>query len=139
AAASGRARRARRAAEAARSAAGSVALHAARIGGRLEQSVLACDGADAAERPRSGDLDVVAAVRQRARDGVAEARLELDLPRLRVAGVEGAREVVRVEARRVDRLLQVEAEVDVPEEEVERPLVLLVSARCPERDVGISA
>ena len=36
--------------------------------------------------------------------------------------------MVGVELRRVDRLLEVQAEIDVPEEHVQRPLLLLVSA-----------
>src|SRR3954452_1029968 len=72
-------------------------------------------------------------------DLFAEARLELDLTRLAVARVERAREVVRVDARRVDRLLQVQSAVDMPEEEVERPLVLLVAAGRAEREIWIAA
>src|SRR4051794_28835216 len=121
------------------SAADSVTLHAARIRGALQQTVLARDRADAAERPVAGHLDVVAALAQIGDDLFAEARLELDLTRLAVARVERAREVVRVEARRVDRLLQIQAAVDMPEEEVERPLVLLVAAGRAEREVWVAA
>ena len=46
---------------------------------------------------------------------------------------ERAREVIGVELRRVDRRLQVEPEVDVAEEHVQRPLVLLVAARACRR------
>src|SRR5919204_2381174 len=120
-------------------AADGVALHAARIRGGFQQPVLAGDGGDAAERPRLDDLDVVAALAQVGNYLVAEARLELDLLGLAVARIERAREVVRVEARRVDRRLQVEPAVDVLQENVERPLVLLVAARSAERDVWIAA
>ena len=37
-------------------------------------------------------------------------------------------EVVGVELGRVDRLLQVQPEIDVPDERVQRPLLLLVAA-----------
>ena len=52
----------------------------------------------------------------------------------RRARIERAREVVGVEHRRVDRRLQVEPEHRVGEEELERPLVLLVAARRAERE-----
>jgi len=47
------------------------------------------------------------------------------LIRRREAGIERAREVVGVEYQCVYRLLQVEAEVDVCEEEGQRPLIQL--------------
>src|SRR3954452_3608046 len=68
-------------------------------------------------------------------DLFAEARLELDLTGLAVALIDRAREGGRVGARRGDLLLQVQAAVDMPEEEVERPLVLLVAAGRAEREV----
>ena len=43
-----------------------------------------------------------------------------------------------VEGRRFDRLLQVHAEMDVAQEHVERPLVLLVAARRAERQIGLA-
>ena len=52
--------------------------------------------------------------------------------------VEGARHVLRAEARRVDRLLQVQAVVDVAQERVQRPLVLLVAAGRAEREVRVA-
>src|SRR3954468_23648986 len=120
------------------SAADSVALHAARIRGALEQTVLARDRADAAQRPVAGDLDVVPALAQLRRDVVAEPRLQLHLPGPALPRIERAGEMVRVEARRVDRLLQVQAAVDVPQKEVERPLVLLVAARRAEREIWVA-
>ena len=62
-----------------------------------------------------------------------EPRLERERAGARLAWEERGREVVRVELRRVDRGLEIEPEMDVVEEDVERPLVLLVAARCPER------
>ena len=44
-----------------------------------------------------------------------------------------------MERRRVDRRLQVEAEVDVVEEEQQRPLVLLVAARRAEGEIRVAA
>src|SRR5213080_3418958 len=70
---------------------------------------------------------------------VSEPRLDLDLPRLALARIEGAREVVGAEVRRVDRRLEVETAVDVLQKHVQRPLVLLVAARCTEREVGMAA
>src|SRR5438067_1051266 len=90
-----------------------VALHAARIGGRLEQAVFARNGADSSEGPVPDHLDVVAALTQLADYPVPEPRLHLDLARLALARKEGAREVVRVEVRGIDRRLQVEPAVDV--------------------------
>ena len=43
-----------------------------------------------------------------------------------------------MELRRVDRLLQVQAEIDVPEEDVQRPLLLLVSAGRSPREVRLA-
>ena len=69
------------------------------------------------------------------RDDVGpETVLELQPPRPRAARVEGLREVLGVEHRRVDRLLCVQAEVDEREEEDERPLVLLVTPGGAERE-----
>ena len=58
----------------------------------------------------------------------AEAALDDELARAGVAGIERARERVAVPARRLDRLLQVEAEHEVGEQEDDLPLVLLVAA-----------
>ena len=49
-------------------------------------------------------------------------------PRHEAARVEGRDQVVGVELRRVDRLLQVQPSIDMAEEDVERPLLLLVAA-----------
>src|SRR5215210_3931824 len=121
------------------SAADRVPLHPAGIRGRLEQPILARDGTDTPERPRRGDDDVVAALTQLRDHLVAEPRLDLDLEGLALARVERAREVVRVEARRVDRRLQVEPAVDVLQEGVQRPLILLVAPGRPEGDVWMPA
>src|SRR3954454_5607960 len=67
-------------------------------------------------------------------DLLAEAVLQLEHPRSRLSRIERRRKVLVVEHRRVDRLLQVDAEVREREEEDERPLVLLVAAGRAERE-----
>ena len=116
-----------------------VSLHAAWVGPGLQQAVLARDRADAAERPIACDLDLVPALAELLYDLLAEARLDLDLQRLALARIERAREVIRVEARRVDRGLQVQPAIDVLQEEVQRPLILLVAAGRAERQIRIAA
>jgi hypothetical protein len=69
----------------------------------------------------------------------ADALLDLDDVRLGETREEGAADVVGVEAGRVDRRLQVEAEDGVGEEERQRPLVLLVAAGGAEREVRLAA
>src|SRR5713226_1666977 len=116
-----------------------VPLHAARVRGGLQLPVwIAPGGADAAERPLRRHLDVVAAITQARDHRRVEARLDLRVPRPRLSRVERAGEVVRVEGGRVDRRLQVEPELDVCEEDVQRPLVLLVAARRAEGEVRLA-
>src|SRR5579864_2685019 len=64
--------------------------------------------------------------------------LDGDVPPARLARIERARERLCVMPRRVDRLLQVHPEMDVREERVERPLILLVAARCAEREIRLA-
>ena len=79
--------------------------------------------------------------RRRSSSSVAVARavLDLDLVEVQLARIERARHVVGVEARGVDRGLQVAAEVQVAEQRAERPLVLHVAARRADRHVGLAA
>src|SRR4051794_13441580 len=70
---------------------------------------------------------------------LADAILDRDVPRQGLARVEARRERLGVVVRRVDRRLQVEAEVDVSEEGVERPLILLVAAGRAGREVRLAA
>ena len=77
--------------------------------------------------------DVVPARAQRVDRVRRHPALDLDPPRLGLARIERAREVRRVEHRRVDRRLQVAPVHRVGEEELERPLVLLVAAGRAER------
>ena len=78
-------------------------------------------------------LDEVAPPAQLADDVLAETAFELERPGPRLPRIERLRKVVGVEHRRVDRLLQAEPEVHEREEKDERPLVLPVAARSPER------
>src|ERR1700687_5748364 len=59
--------------------------------------------------------------------------------RIGLVWVERAGEMAAVEHRRVDRLLQVEAEDGMGQKEIQRPLVLLVAARRAERQPRLSA
>src|SRR5437762_4990016 len=121
------------------SAAGGVALHAARVRTRLEPAVpLASDRADAAERPRFGHGHVVPAPPQLVGDAVAPTRLERERPAPHLAREERRREMVGAERGRVDRGLEVVTEDGVPEERVQRPLVLRVAAGRPEGEIGLA-
>src|SRR5205814_4521940 len=122
------------------SAADRVRLHAARVRAALQEPAgLPADRGHAAERPRRGDLDVVPAPAERVERRLADAILDGDVPRPRRARVERARKRLGVMARRVDGRLEVEIEVDVREERLERPLILLVAARRPEGEIRVAA
>ena len=111
-----------------------VALHPARVRARAQRPVRrARDRAEAAERPRLDHVDVVAAAAQLLDDLGRDARLDVHPPQLGLAREERARQVIGVERRRVDRLLEVAPEHGVLEEQLQRPLVLLVAARGAER------
>src|ERR1700745_551729 len=87
-----------------------VTLHPARVRARLQLPVrVAADGTDAAERPGCGDLDVVPAVAQSVNRFGGDALLDRNVPHARLAGIERARECLRVMPGGVDRLLQVQA------------------------------
>src|SRR5262245_59213899 len=116
-----------------------VALLAARVRAGLEYTVrVARHGADAAEAPLRRHHDVVPALAQACDRRLTDAFLDSDVPRQRLARVEARRERLRVMVRRVDRGLEIEAEVDVAEESVERPLILLVAARGACREVRLA-
>src|SRR5262249_55609096 len=117
-----------------------VALHAARVGGGLEYARISV-GLDRAGRqpalgPRLADLDPMAAPLERLYGCGRDAGLDRDGAEPRLARPERAWEMIDVERRGVDRLLQVHAVVGVMEEQQERPLLLLVAARRAERQVG---
>src|SRR5262245_64955053 len=93
-------------------AADGVTLHQARVRACLQLSIrLAPDCADAAERPRRRDLDVVPALTQSLDRARRHALLDREMAQARLARVERARERLGVMAGRVDRLLQVQPEV----------------------------
>jgi hypothetical protein len=122
------------------SAARGVALPAAGVRAGLQDSArLASDGGDAAERPRARYLDVVPALPQPVDRLGAGAVLDRDVPREALPWVEARGERLGVVVRRVDCGLEVEAVVGVGEEDVQRPLVLLVAARRAEGEAGLLA
>ena len=87
-----------------------VALHSARIRRGLQQPVrLACNCRDAAERPRRPQRDLVPSPLEIGDDTRAEPRLERERLRREAARVEGRDQVVGVELRSVDRLLEIRA------------------------------
>src|SRR5207302_4946893 len=106
----------------------------ARIRRSPELPVLLLHGGDATERPVRLDADLVPAAAQVVDHLRAEPSFERKRPPREPTRVEGRDEVIGVELRGVDRLLQVEPAIDVPEEDVEGPLLLLVAARRPPRE-----
>src|SRR4051812_32223350 len=110
------------------SASGSVALHAARIGGSAAARAYLGGGGEAAFRPGGAGLDDMAAALQ-----LVDRRLGHAVLDHKHAGAGGARperdrEVLAVPGRRVDRFLQIHLRVDMAQEELRDPLVLLVAA-----------
>ena len=98
------------------SAAGGVALHVPRAGAGLEQAVLARRRGNVAQAVVVEDIDSMPAIGQGCDGGVIEALLERQMTGIALAREERARRMAGVEFRRVDRLLQVEAEVDVAQD-----------------------
>src|SRR5215472_17637160 len=72
-------------------------------------------------------------------DLLADARFYGQRARERFPRVERRGEMVSVEGRSVDRLLQVHPEHHMVQEEADRPLVLLITAWRPERHVRLAA
>src|SRR5215207_4940186 len=115
-----------------------VALHAARIGGGPEAAAIARGGGEASFRPVLADLDDVAAAPQFLDGGFRHPPLHDDDAGPRLARPERGREMLRVPGGRVDGLLQVVAGMDVAQEELRNPLVLLVAARRAPGEVGLA-
>ena len=69
----------------------------------------------------------------------AGAFLDGDVARKGLARIEAGGKRLGVMARRVDRGLEVEPVMDVGEEGVQRPLVLLVAAGCADRETRLAA
>src|SRR6185437_4903940 len=120
------------------SAAYGVALHAAGVGGGVQDAVAAGYRADPAQGPGRADGDQVAAAAEVLDDRLADPRLDVQGQGLGLARVERRRHVRGVERGEVDRLLQVHAERQVVEEEQQRPLILLVAAWRAEREVRLA-
>ena len=78
--------------------------------------------------PVAADLDDVAAPLKLLDRGLGQAPLDDHTPGLRRARPEGAREMLDVPRRRVDRFLQIETGMNVAQEKLAAPLVLLVAA-----------
>src|SRR5262245_29564442 len=90
-------------------------------------TTIARRGGEAALRPVGIDLDDVAAAAQRLDRLRRHATLDNEHTRTRLARPERGRKVLGVPGRRIDRLPQVHAAIDVAQEELRGPLVLLVA------------
>src|ERR1700754_219818 len=111
------------------SATGGVALHAARIGGGAAARADLRGGGEAAFRPVGASLDDVASSRQLVDGCLRHAVLDHEHAGPRGAWPERNQEMLGMPGRRVDRLLQVQLRMDMAQEELRDPLVLLVTAR----------
>src|SRR6202521_3218134 len=118
--------------------AGRVALHAARIGGSAASPVLAGGGGETAFGPVRRDLDDMAATLELADARFRHTPLDDEHARPRRARPERDREMLGMPGRRVDRLLQIHAGMDVAQEELGRPLVLLIAARRAPGEIGFA-
>src|SRR4051794_32249532 len=104
-----------------------VALHAARIGRRLAAVAVARGRGQAALRPVRTGLELVPALLEFVLCCLRHAALDDQHAGARGAWPERGEEMLGVPGRRIDRFLQVHAGMDVPQEELRDPLVLLVS------------
>src|SRR5882757_1152222 len=107
---------------------GRVALHAARVGGRAAAAANLGSRGEAAFRPVGADLDDMAAALQGVDGRLRHAVFDHEHAGPCGARPERDREMLGVPRRRVDRFLQVQFGVDVAQEELRGPLVLLVAA-----------
>src|SRR5436190_8011210 len=110
------------------SASGGVALHAARVGGGTTAGPDLGGGGEAAFRPVGADLDDVTAPAEFVDGRLGHAAFDHEHAGPRGAGPERDREMFGVPGRRVDRFLQIHVGVDMPQEELRDPLILLVAA-----------
>src|SRR5207237_7584626 len=109
-------------------ASGGVALHAPRIGGGATAGTDFRGSGEAAFRPVGAGLDDMAAPRQLIDGRLGHTVLDHEHAGPRGARPERDREVLGMPRWRVDRLLQVQLGVNVAQEELRDPLVLLVAA-----------
>src|SRR3954467_2802707 len=106
-----------------------VALHAPGIGGRAAAAANLGSRSEAAFRPVGADLDDMAAALQGIGGRLRHAVFDHQHAGTRGARPERDREMFGMPRRRVDRFLQVHLGVDVAQEELRGPLILLVAAR----------
>src|SRR5918993_357592 len=115
-----------------------VALHAARVGGGLAPWILAAGRRQPAFRPVVVHLDLMAALTQILDRFRRNAAFQHQHARPGGAWPEGGGEVLAVPGRRVDRFLQVHAAMDVAQEHLGDPLLLLVAAGRPPDHVRLA-
>src|SRR5580704_18218609 len=106
-----------------------VPLHAARIGGGAAARADARCRGEAAFRPVRADLDLVAAALELGDGLLRHAAFDHQQAGLCRAWPERAREMLGMPGRRVDRLLQIHAGMNVAEKELRDPLILPIAAR----------
>src|ERR1700722_2377121 len=106
-----------------------VTLHPARIGGGAAAVAVAGGGGEAALGPVGFNLDPVAAALELLDGRGRQAALDHQHAGPRLARPERRREMLGMPGRRVDRLLQVHAGVNVAQKELRDPLILPIAAR----------
>src|SRR5262249_3391049 len=117
---------------------GSIALHAARIGCRAAVAAFARSRGEPALGPARADLDDMAPFFQLLDARLGRTIFQHQHTRASRTRPERDREMFRMPRRRIDRFLQVHLAVGVPEEELRRPLVLLIAARRTPRQIGFT-
>src|SRR6202453_3773640 len=115
-----------------------IALHAARVGGGFHAILLARGGHQPALRPIRSDLDDMTAFPQVRDGGGWHAVFDDEHARASGAGPEGRREMLSMPRRSIDRFLKIVARMDMAEEELGNPLVLLVSTRRAPGEIGFT-
>src|SRR4051812_18485482 len=105
-----------------------VALHAARIGCRLAALAVARGSRQAALGPVRTNLELVPALLELILGRLRHAALDHQHARTSGTRPERGEEMLGVPGRRIDRFLQVHPRVDVAQEKLGDPLVLLIAA-----------
>src|SRR3984957_14345074 len=119
-------------------ASGRVALHAPGIGGGGGAAANFGGGGEAALRPGRSGLDDMPAFRKIIDGRLRHAVLDHQHAGPRGARPERDREMLGMPRRRVDRLLQVQFGVNVPQKELRGPLILLVAAGRSPRQIRLA-